>query len=243
MTTAAVVPNKKRRLLIFAAFLGMFLLVSIMGEFALRAAGFFETYGEANGYGYRSAYDMQGTRWFQKRRPGQHERVVPEYTEHFYVNEHGFRDRDWPLTKEPDEIRIVTLVGSFVKGVGSKRQSWSYPSQLNNILGSKFEDRAKVLVMNGGMMNSDPVENLQALKRVFFDYQPDLIVQAVDEQDWNLDVLIRGGLDRFNEDGTITLQGPWFEPLFARSHLLRAFILKVLRFKPGTLLSRPERKT
>jgi hypothetical protein len=45
----------------------------------------------------------------------------------------------------------------------------------------------------------------------------------------------------FNEDGTISLQGPWFEPLFEHSYLFRAFILKVLRYKPGTLLSRSER--
>lgn len=234
-------PDTKERLLVFATLLGAFLLVSILAEFALRAAGIFETYGEANGIGYYSAYEMWGTRWFQKRSPGHHEKVVPEYTERFYVNEHGFRDRDWPLTKESDEIRVVTLGGSFVEGVGSTRQSWSYPSQLSNILESKFGHRAKILVMNGGVIGSDPVNNLQALKRIFYNYQPDLIVQAVDEGDWNVDIPIRGGLDRFNEDGTVSPGGPWFEPLFEHSHLFRAFILKMLRYKPGILISRSER--
>ncbi|MGB5407395.1 MAG: hypothetical protein WBN43_11490 [Thiogranum sp.] len=205
-------PDTKERLLVFATLLGAFLLVSILAEFALRAAGIFETYGEANGIGYYSAYEMWGTRWFQKRSPGHHEKVVPEYTERFFVNEHGFRDRDWPLTKESDEIRVVTLGGSFVEGVGSTRQSWSYPSQLSNILESKFGHRAKILVMNGGVIGSDPVNNLQALKRIFYNYQPDLIVQAVDEGDWNVDIPIRGGLDRFNEDGTVSPEVPGSSP-------------------------------
>ena len=63
-------PDTKERLLVFATLLGAFLLVSILAEFALRAAGIFETYGEANDIGYYSAYEMWGTRWFQKRQIG-----------------------------------------------------------------------------------------------------------------------------------------------------------------------------
>ena len=224
----------------FFALVAVFLLISFLGETALRVAGTFKIHGEENGLGYISPYDWQGKDWFRKHRPGSRDLVKIEYTERFYVNERGFRDREWPVTKEPDEIRILALGGSFVEGVGSVRQLSNYPNRLNEKLNDKFGKRAKILVMNGGISGSDPIDNLQSLKRVFYDYMPDLIVQSVDSGDWKQDIPLRGGVDRFEEDGTfIGVQGPWFEPIFEHSHLFRAFLLEVLRYDT-TLMSRSE---
>jgi hypothetical protein len=121
-------PGKKERLLLFAALLGSLLLVSVLAELALRAAGIFETYSEANGFGYGSAYDMHGIRWFRKRPPGHHEKVAPDYTEQFFVNEHGFRDKAWPLMKEPAELRIVMLGGPLPRAWAQSASRGAIPA-------------------------------------------------------------------------------------------------------------------
>jgi len=215
------------------------IVMLVGGELALRFSSIFETYSEKNGVGYWSLYAKDNTKWYRKRKPGDQESVRLEYTDRYYVNKHGFRDRDWPESKQPNELRILTLGGSAIEGMGSLDSSSSYPGTLGRTLQDRFGDAARISVMNGGMGGEDPIGSLQALKRVFYHFRPDMIVQSVDETDWKADIPVRGGMDRFNEDGTITLQGPWFEPLFERSHLVRAVVLEVLPYNK-ILMTRSE---
>jgi hypothetical protein len=146
------------------ALIGAMLLVS---ELSLRWSGKFATYGETIGMGYTSLYALPGVRWFLKHEPGRHQRVEAEFSETVLVNAEGFTDTEWPLAKEPHEIRIVTLGDSFVEGVGSLHLDANYPRMLGAMLRSTADRRLHITVMNGGIAGSDPVFNLQALQRLF----------------------------------------------------------------------------
>jgi hypothetical protein len=213
--------------------------ILLMFEFSLRWSGKFATYGERTGIGYISPYALPGVRWFLKHEPGRHQRVEAEFSESVSVNAEGFSDTEWPLAKGEDEIRIVTLGDSFVEGDGSLHPDANYPRMLEALLRSTANERLHITVMNGGIEGSDPVFNLQALQRAFLKYKPDIIIQSVNGSDWVDDIPVRGGLSRFNEDGTIKTRGPWFEPIYAHSHLFRAVLSTLFGYR-ANLMSRSE---
>jgi hypothetical protein len=224
------------------ALLAIIVILCMVTELILRLSGSFATYAEKNGLGYISLYDLGAIKWFTALSPGQHTTATADYTETYSINTLGFRDDDWPLEKGAQEVRVLALGGSFVEGSGSLSLASSYPRQLGQRLQQQMGSDVSVRVLNGGIAGSDPVENLQALVRVFAQYRPDLIVQSLDEGDWKYDIALRGGLDRYNADGSISVQPPWFEPIYQHSHLARAFMTKVLGFNKGTLLSNAERE-
>jgi hypothetical protein len=208
-------------------------------ELAVRWSGKFATYGERNGIGYISPYALPGVKWFFKHKPGPYQRVEAKFSESVAVNAERFVDAEWPLAKGPDEIRIVTLDDSFVEGVGSLHAGANYPRMLEAILRSTVSGRLHITVMNGGIAGSDPVFNLQSLLRVFMKYKPDIIIQSINGSDWSYDIPVRGGLRRFNEDGTVKLNGPWSEPIYAYSYLFRAVLLTFFHHR-GDLMTHSE---
>jgi len=222
--------------------LAIIVVLCILTEVILRLTGSFSTYAEKNGLEYKSLYDLGAIKWFATRVPGEHTIATADYTEIISINKLGFRDTDWPLEKGEHEVRVLTLGGSFVEGNGSLQLESSYSHQLGLLLQQQLGNGVSVRMLNGGIAGSDPVENLQALTRVFAQYRPDLIVQSLDEGDWKQDMLVRGGLDRYNADGSISVQPPWFEPIYQHSHLARAIMKKVLGLNAGTLLSKAERE-
>ena len=208
-------------------------------ELSARWSGKFTTYGEKTGVGYQSSYALPGVKWFLKHEPGPHQRVEAEFSESVLVNSEGFSDSEWPLAKEQDEIRIVTLGDSFVEGVGSLHPDANYPRMLEAILRHAADQRTRVTVMNGGIAGSDPVFNVQSLLRVFLKYRPDIIIQSVNGNDWGSDIPVRGGLSRFNQDGTLKIRSPWVEPIYEHSHLFRALLSRLLHYDIK-LMSRSE---
>jgi lysophospholipase L1-like esterase len=217
------------------------LILATLGvlELSARWSGKFATYGEKTGIGYKSPYALPGVKWFLKHEPGPHQRVEGEFRESVLVNAEGFADREWPLAKEQDEIRIVTLGDSFVEGQGSLHSDANYPRILGTILRSTTDDPAHFTVMNGGIAGSDPVFNLQSFLRVFLKYKPDIIIQSINGTDWGSDIPVRGGLSRFNGDGTLKIRSPWFEPIYVHSHLFRALLSTLFRYD-ANLMSHSE---
>jgi lysophospholipase L1-like esterase len=232
-------PRLLVRVIASVSIAALILATLLLLELSARWSGKFATYGEKTGIGYISPYALSGVKWFRKHEPGSHQRVEVEFSESILVNAEGFIDRDWQLAKEHDKIRIVTLGDSFVEGVGSLHPGANYPQMLESILRSTADESAHITVMNGGIAGSDPVFNLQSLLRVFLKYKPDIIVQSVNWTDWGSDIPVRGGLSRFNEDGTVKLRSPWFEPIYVHSHLFRALLSTLLHYD-ANLMSRPE---
>jgi hypothetical protein len=222
-------PALRVRVVAFLFIVALMVATLLVLEFVARWSGKFATYGERTGIGYISPYALPGVKWFLKHKAGPHQRVEAEFSESVAVNAEGFVDAEWTLAKPHDEIRIVTLGDSFVEGVGSLRPDANYPRMLEAILRSAVGGRLQITVMNGGIAGSDPVFNLQSLLRVFMKYKPDIIIQSINSTDWSRDIPERGGLSRFNEDGTVKIQPPWFEPIYINSHLFRAE-LSTLRY-------------
>jgi hypothetical protein len=192
------------------------------GELLLRALGKYRTYSERNGGEYVSMYQRED-RWFLHRPPNSSFTISrPEFRFESNNNSHGFRDVEWVIAKSPSEFRVVVLGDSFIEGFGAPPTE-TMPAQLQNVLSVGMRDRT-VQVMNGGISGSDPVHNFNALTRVFLAFKPDLVIQAINETDI-LDVMIRGGIDRYDANGHRDANPPALEPLFRASHLARAILL------------------
>ncbi len=229
-------PRLLVRVIASVSIAALILATLLMLELSARWSGKFATEGEKTGIGYISAYALPGVKWFRKHKPGPHQRVEAEFSESVLVNAEGFSDREWPLAKEQDEIRIVALGDSFVEGQGSLHPDASYPRMLAAILRSTADEPAHITVMNGGIAGSDPVFNLQSLLRLFLKYKPDIIIQSVNWTDWGSDIPVRGGLRRFNEDGTLKIRSPWFEPIYIHSHLFRALLSTLFHYNANLII-------
>jgi len=146
------------------------------------------------------------------------------YTHHY--NNIGFRGED-VLQKKSDEYRILTFSDSFTEGVGAPDDStWSI------LLQEKLRTRCDTnfSVINLGLAGSDPVFALRLLSGKYKKLQPDAVVLLVNSSDIS-DVLLRGGLDRFDEKGNLQYTtGPWWEYFYAVSFIMRRIIHDVLHF-------------
>ncbi len=115
----------------------------------------------------------------------------------------------------------MALGDSFTEGDGAPYDS-SYVSLLNKKLlaaGDTF------YVMNAGVCGSDPFNNFILLRDRLLIYKPDIILQVLASNDMTTDILLRGGMERFQEDGTLKYRpAPWWEPLYAVSYISRIVI-------------------
>jgi lysophospholipase L1-like esterase len=194
-----------------------------VAELAIRWDGRYKVYSERNGLAYVSMYEDEAQPYRHRKANDSSTYVQLEFTQHVATNSLGFRDAEWPRDKPADELRILVLGDSFVEGVGADRDN-AMPAHLRAILAERVPDR-RVAVMNGGIAGSDPVHNLNALNRVFLDYKLDAVVQSINVSDI-VDIAVRGGLDRYDKEGRRAANPPAVEPLFRRSHLVRAIAIK-----------------
>jgi lysophospholipase L1-like esterase len=148
----------------------------------------------------------------------------PEFNHVFPVNSLGFPDREWTETKDSAVYRIVTLGDSFTQGVGAPYDS-SYPAQLSKILAVQG---IKAEVLNAGVSGSDPVYNYKNMQDRLLPYKPDLVIQAVSENDVLNDFSIMGGFERYTSDSCMRAPNiTRTETLYALSHTMRLIMDKM----------------
>ena len=110
---------------------------------------------------------------------------------------------------------------SFTEGDGVDYEN-SYPSFLQRKLSEKYTN---IEVLNAGKRGSDPFFNYKYLVDTLIAYQPDMIVQSFTANDYYFDMVIRGGLERFGEDGQLKYRYHyWWESIYASSFVFRIFI-------------------
>lgn len=209
-------------------------VIVVMGESVLRSRGTFLTWSERSFGKYASGYGIVHDTYLHLRTPSITDSYhTVEYDYPVISNREGIRDRDHDEKKPEGVFRILLLGDSYVESAGALTdQTW--PRQLEQRLTARG---LRVEVISGGVAGSDPFYAWKLLERLQV-YEPDLVIQAVNGSDVD-DVLIRGGLERFRDDGrTHFKKGPWFEPLYRVSHLVRflvdpfydmAFILRLRR--------------
>jgi len=201
--------------------LSMWCAIIVM-EAVLCVTGINSTYMERKGGYYQSHYSQAHVSPYWTAVPGSGRMLVSpkEFSYPRSYNALGHSGSDWVLEKDSGTVRIITLGDSFTEGDGAPADS-SYPAQLERLL---IERGIRAEVLNAGMCGSDPFFNLKDLEERLMAYQPDIVLQAVTDNDLLFDLIIRGGKERFLPDGSVAFsKAPWWEPFYAMSHVARIF--------------------
>jgi lysophospholipase L1-like esterase len=190
-------------------------------EVFLSISGSYKTYMEKISVSYSSPYKLPLNNPYHVWPIGSpHWLDKPEYRYIRNTNSLGFGDNEWTSDKKPYKKRILALGDSFTEGDGAPYDS-SYVSILRQILSTSGDT---FYVMNAGSCGSDPFLNYMNLKDRLLVYKPDIVIQSIGSDDLNSDILLRGGFERFQKDGSIKYNpGPWWEPIYAINYVSRIF--------------------
>lgn len=209
--------------------IGVWALGVLLGEVYLRASGRYLTWTERNGAGYVSPYDAAGVALPFTLGPSRRFMMTqPEFSHEVVTNALGLRDDELPQEKPAEEYRVVALGDSFTMSQGADFED-TWTRVLERDL-ARVERSRRVRVLCAGVPGSDPVFALHLLERALLPLRPDLVLLVMNGSDLT-DVMVRGGFERFQPDGVLRYRdGPRWEPLFARSQLVRHVVFDYGRF-------------
>ncbi len=193
-----------------------------IAELYLELSGVNKTYLEKVGGRYSSPYAPGTHTHYHTWPPHRKEHWIEKNEFRFWRpnNSYGIGDREWEMSKQPGEIRLLALGDSFTEGDGAPYDS-SYVALLDTLL---RKNGFLVYTMNGGVSGSDPFYDFVHLRDKLHVYHPDIILQSLSTQDMTTDIILRGGFERFLDDRTTRfIQPPWWEPLYAISYLSRLY--------------------
>lgn len=212
----------------------------LLGEVHLRWRGDYSTWLERNGGSYASPYDSTGvaaTFTLGQRRT--FTLTQPEFSHEVVTNSLGLRDEEHPPAKPSGEYRVLALGDSFTMSQGAPLDD-AWTRVLERTLNS-VERTRRVRVLCAGVPGSDPVFGLRLLEERLLVYSPDLVLMVANASDVE-DIVVRGGFERFSQDGAVQFrEGPAWEVLFAHSHLVR-FVVRRYGGRDDLLLQRDERE-
>jgi lysophospholipase L1-like esterase len=190
-------------------------------ESVLIMTGIGDTYPEKIGTGYHSPYYSRTETYYRSHKPYEQFYISrPEFSYLRTCNSLGYDDIEWPVKKKAGEKRYLIMGDSFTEGVGAPQDS-CYPSILARILHSRDTN---ITVMNGASSGDDPCVNYVNYRDMLSPYGPDVIVQTLSANDMNTDLAAKGGLERWQSNGTVRFRpAPWWEPAYALSYISRIF--------------------
>jgi lysophospholipase L1-like esterase len=93
------------------------------------------------------------------------------------LNNDGMRDRNFPIEKLKNTIRIAAIGDSFTFGAGIKNVNDTYPKVLDREL-NLLNRSNKYEVMNFGIPGYDTLEELKCIKNKALKYKPDIIIMG-----------------------------------------------------------------
>ena len=208
-------------------------------EIALRITCTYCTWSEHNGDGFLSPYAVRKNSWYHVRPPNSvTDYPLPEFDYQIKANSLGFRDIEHPLTKAPGELRILAIGDSFTEGWGARfEQTWL--NELGrNLIAAHPEHQFSM--MCGGASGSDPFYGYRIMVDRLLAYQPDLVMLVVNHSDI-MDVITRGGMERFQADGTVIgAPAPDIPWMFESSQFVRMVLFEVFNYTHA-LVTRKER--
>ena len=97
------------------------------------------------------------------------------YEKFILFNEDGYREKDYPYSKEKDTARIVGLGDSFTLGLGVKNVDDTYLKVLEKTLNENSENR-RYEVLNFGKNGIDTEGEINILRNKAILYNPDIII-------------------------------------------------------------------
>ena len=187
------------------------------------------TYSERNGnMNYTSIFDYPFENQVHAHwKNSEFENEKAEFTHFRNTNAEGLAEVPI-IKKRKGEYRILALGDSFTEGVGTAYDSTWVKAFERNIHGE--DSLADVEVINGGISGSDPFFEYMLLKSRLLDYKPDMVIVAINSSDV-VDIITRGGNDRFQEDGTISFnRAPSWEWIYGLSYTFRLALHDVLNY-------------
>lgn len=214
------------------------LLAWLIAELILRyGIATYSNYSEKNGgLFYISPYLVKESSWSSVWRSGEHV-YKPNYKAFFNFKEHsyqlvtnsdGFRDKEYNSEHGLEKYIVFVLGDSFTEGKGVA-MDLSWPQLLAKEL-SAAELQRKCYVINAGISGSDPIFELSLLEKSVEKYNPDIVIVAINKSDID-DIIVRGGLDRYDMDGVLNYaDSPWWIGFYANSFLVRHFAHDVLDY-------------
>lgn len=203
-----------------------------MLEVGLRLGGFYNTYTESIGQGYKSYYNSSHVTWYLSYPPNHDfELNHGDFKYQYHTSSLGLRSPEFSVPATDSVKRVFTLGDSFTEGVGAPSDS-SWPA----LLQADFAKQGRFFkVYNAGVSGSDPFYEYTFLRDKLLKFKPDFIVMAINSSDFT-DYLFRGGFERFRPDSTTTYRkGPWFEKLWQHSRIVRMFMLLALKYENSNL--------
>ena len=203
-------------------FFSVLVFYSIL-ELSLRISGKFKIPNEiAIGY-YNCQYRQKTPSWYHYYKPNwthYYKQVEFEYTNIY--NELGSRELPFvSFLNDSNSNKIVCLGDSFTHGDGTSYDS-SWVRQFEKRFNRKAIEKTKLY--NAGTCGSDVFFNNKLLVNELIKMKPQLVIECINTSDI-LDVIWRGGDERFNEDGTTSGKvGPRWEVIYQYSHVFRGII-------------------
>ena len=212
----------------------LFNLISFLAvlEILLRLTGFFDTWNEKKFGTYHYMFGQTKDSWFHTWPPN--ETIAyggDEFTYQNHYNDLGHRDIDFKDFKQDTSAsKYVFLGDSFTEGDGAPWDSTWVKAFEKNI---RLQLDSNVLAYNAGVCGSDIYFNYIMLKENLLESKPKVVFECVNNTDVS-DVYYHGGLERFQEDGTMKSRDALlWEPLYKYSHVFRMFILIFTPYNSG----------
>ncbi len=202
------------------------LIVDFFLRFATKK---YSTYPETNFFTYESIYESLEGPWFLTRRPNTDILFkTPEYIFSRKTNSLGLSDKEFKMGKDANEFRIIALGDSFTEGMGTTPDN-TWPKNVERILSNKYPNKL-ITVYNCGVTGSDPMFEYMLFKEKLLEYRPDHVVIALNFSDVD-DIIIRGGMERFKDDGRVRFNDPprW-EKIYATSFVFRVIMRDLLHY-------------
>jgi hypothetical protein len=215
----------ERQIKVFIAIFSVLIFIGL-AESILRQLGYYMTYPEQVSEEYKSQYSTE-----QQKIPS-HPRNLSwidensEFSIRIQTNSYGFREREIPKDKDSSEFRIVVYGDSFIEGVGATQDSTLTRLMEYGLSGTLNDTMIKVYSF--GIAGSDPFYSFYFLNQYVTEVKPDLVLMAFNITDFD-DYVIRGGLERFNENGEVKFSSPIsYEWVYEYSFLFRFFAHQIM---------------
>jgi hypothetical protein len=203
----------------------------------------YATYAERNGRPWHSEYKPRVRGWFHVYRPGPHRYDKPEFVHTRRISTLGLT-QELPGEKAAGEYRILALGDSFTESVGTSEEA-TWVRVVERTLSERYPAR-RIVTLNAGIAGSDPFFEYVLFRERLQSFQPDLVIVATNTSDVP-EVVVRGGMERFQADGTLRYrEPPRWERVYAASYVARMVIREVLQFdaqllRPTERIGRHER--
>lgn len=194
-----------------------------MLELTLRILGTYKTYSENTRgvfYSYYNQVDTDGLWTWPPLDTFLYKQSEFEY--YHFSNSLGLREKELPIEKPDNVVRIITVGDSYTEGDGVDYE-YSYPKALETLLNNNLHNSpCQYEILNAGVSGSDIVFINEFLERELIKYKPDAVIYLLNTSDID-DIIYRGGEERYQNDGSANFRkGPWFLLLYRSSHCFRA---------------------